>query len=91
MKNGSQRTKKNSYRIKKRKRPALYLNLSFSLSKKKFLPQKRHPLTSPQACTRDQKKQILKKVCGALSFPTTDIKIAQKEQKKTSKNNQKKI
>jgi len=39
-------------------------------------------LTSPQACTRDQKKQILKKVCGALSFPTTDIKIAQKEQKK---------
>jgi len=49
-------------------------------------------LTSPQACTRDQKKQILKKVCGALSFPTTDIKIAQKEQKKKpSKNNQKKI
>jgi len=43
-------------------------------------------LTSPQACTRDQKKHI-KKVCGALSFPTTtDIKKnAQKEKKKTKK------
>jgi hypothetical protein len=40
------------------------------------------PLTSPQACTRDQKKHK-KKVCGALSFPTTtDIKkIAQKDKK----------
>jgi len=38
-------------------------------------------LTSPQACTRDQKKH--KKVCGALSYPTTtDIKIAQKEKTK---------
>jgi hypothetical protein len=42
MKNGIQRTKKkkNSYRIKKRKRPALYLNLSFSLSKKISPPEK---------------------------------------------------
>merc|ERR1712210_285929 len=43
-----------SYRIKKKKkRPTLYINLkSFSLT----LLKKKQPLTSPQACTRDQKK-----------------------------------
>jgi len=47
------------------------------------------PLTSPQACTRDQKKHK-KKVCGALSFPTTtDIKN-RTERKKRKKTTQKK-
>lgn len=40
-------------RKKKKKRPTLYINLkSFSLT----LLKKEQPLTSPQACTRDQKK-----------------------------------
>ena len=38
---------------KRKKRPTLYINLkSFSLT----LLKKKQPLTSPQACTRDQKK-----------------------------------
>lgn len=38
---------------KRKKRPTLYINLkSFSLP----LLKKKQPLTSPQACTRDQKK-----------------------------------
>jgi len=44
------------------------------------------PLDISSGLTRDQKKH--KKVCGALSYPTTtDIKIAQK--KKTKKNERK--
>jgi len=43
------------------------------------------PLDISSGLTRDQKKH--KKVCGALSYPTTtDIKIAQKEKTKKTKN-----
>jgi len=43
------------------------------------------PLDISSGLTRDQKKH--KKVCGALSYPTTtDIKIAQKEKTKKPKN-----
>jgi len=42
-------------------------------------------LTSPQALL--ETKRNTKKVCGALSYPTTtDIKIAQKEKTKKPKN-----
>lgn len=62
---------KHSYRIKKNKKARFISkkNLSFSLSKKSPPsgirtpdPFEDTPLTSPQACTRDQKKHIKKSV-----------------------------